>query len=77
MGIRGEHGASSVVPPHLTLCVTDSVQLDPVGQNTLLSNDNYFYQLCLQGKYSRKYVQSCPSRPCLTRYADVILATWA
>ena len=28
--------------------------LDPVVQHTLLSNDNYFYLLCLQGRYSRR-----------------------
>lgn len=28
--------------------------LDPVVQNTLINNDNYFYLLCLQGKYSRR-----------------------
>lgn len=27
---------------------------DPVVQNTLMSHDNYFYLLCLQGQYSRK-----------------------
>jgi betaine lipid synthase len=40
--------------PKPTLHSTDRLQLDPVGESTLLSNDNYFYQLCLQGKYSRK-----------------------
>lgn len=28
--------------------------LDPVVQNTLVSDDNYFYLLCLQGKYSQR-----------------------
>ncbi|KAJ5273188.1 hypothetical protein N7478_008313 [Penicillium angulare] len=28
--------------------------LDPVAKDTLLSNDNYFYYLCLQGKFSRR-----------------------
>ncbi|OJD10524.1 hypothetical protein AJ78_08491 [Emergomyces pasteurianus Ep9510] len=28
--------------------------LDPVVKNTLISNDNYFYYLCLQGQYSRR-----------------------
>ena len=28
--------------------------LDPVVQNTLIGDDNYFYLLCLQGKYSQK-----------------------
>ncbi|KAH0561936.1 hypothetical protein GP486_003354 [Trichoglossum hirsutum] len=28
--------------------------LDPTVENTLLSEDNYFYLLCLQGKYSRR-----------------------
>ena len=28
--------------------------LDPVIKNTLISDDNYFYLLCLQGRYSRK-----------------------
>ncbi|KAL8790172.1 MAG: hypothetical protein Q9195_006499 [Heterodermia aff. obscurata] len=27
---------------------------DPVAQNTLISDDNYFYLLCLQGKYSQR-----------------------
>lgn len=30
--------------------------LDPVVKNTLLSDDNYFYFLTLQGKFSRRYV---------------------
>ena len=29
--------------------------LDPVVQSTLLSDDNYFYLLCLQGHYSQRY----------------------
>ena len=29
--------------------------LDPVAEQTLLSTDNYFYSLCLTGKYSEKY----------------------
>ena len=37
-------------------CRADGFQLDPVGQSSLLSNDNYFYQLCLQGRYSKKSV---------------------
>ena len=28
--------------------------LDPVVNNTMISNDNYFYQVCLQGRYTRK-----------------------
>lgn len=28
--------------------------LDPVVNNTLISNDNYFYLICLLGKYSRR-----------------------
>lgn len=28
--------------------------LDPVVQNTLISNDNYFYLLALQGQYSQR-----------------------
>ena len=28
--------------------------LDPVVQNSLISNDNYFYLLCLQGRYSQR-----------------------
>ncbi|PYI34906.1 sialidase [Aspergillus indologenus CBS 114.80] len=28
--------------------------LDPVVQDTLISNDNYFYFLCLQGQFSRR-----------------------
>lgn len=27
---------------------------DPVAKDTLISNDNYFYYLCLQGKFSRR-----------------------
>ncbi len=30
--------------------------LDPVVEKTLISNDNYFYYLCLQGRFSRKWV---------------------
>lgn len=29
--------------------------LDPVGGNTSIGEDNYFYYLCLQGQYSRRY----------------------
>lgn len=32
--------------------------LDPVVKDTLLSNDNYFYYLCLQGKFSRRSVNA-------------------
>lgn len=32
--------------------------LDPVANTTQLSRDNYFYYLCLQGKYSKRYVVS-------------------
>lgn len=28
--------------------------LDPVAKNTLIGDDNYFYLLCLQGKYSQR-----------------------
>ena len=28
--------------------------LDPVVENTLVGDDNYFYLLCLQGKYSQR-----------------------
>ncbi|CUS08277.1 unnamed protein product [Tuber aestivum] len=28
--------------------------LDPVAENSLLSEDNYFYQLCLRGRYTEK-----------------------
>ncbi|KAL1976867.1 hypothetical protein VTN31DRAFT_3149 [Thermomyces dupontii] len=28
--------------------------LDPVAKETLMSNDNYFYYLCLQGRFSRR-----------------------
>ena len=28
--------------------------LDPVAKNTLISIDNYFYHVCLQGKYSQR-----------------------
>lgn len=28
--------------------------LDPVVKDTMISNDNYFYFLCLQGQFSRK-----------------------
>lgn len=27
---------------------------DPIAKDTLISNDNYFYYLCLQGKFSRR-----------------------
>lgn len=30
--------------------------LDPVINETLISNDNYFYFLCVQGKFSRRFV---------------------
>ena len=30
--------------------------LDPVVKNTLISDDNYFYLLCLQGRYSQRHV---------------------
>jgi betaine lipid synthase len=30
--------------------------LDPVVNDTLISNDNYFYFLCVQGKFSRRCV---------------------
>ena len=30
--------------------------LDPVVKDTLISEDNYFYLLCLQGKYSQRYI---------------------
>lgn len=32
--------------------------LDPVVQNTLISDDNYFYLLCLQGHYTQRYVKA-------------------
>lgn len=44
--------------------------LDPVVETTQISRDNYFYYLCLQGKYSRKYVRTtffgvaASQRPC-------------
>lgn len=28
--------------------------LDPVAQDTLISDDNYFYLLCLQGRYTNR-----------------------
>lgn len=30
--------------------------LDPVIKNTLISDDNYFYLLCLQGHYTQRYL---------------------
>ena len=30
--------------------------LDPVVKNTLVGDDNYFYLLCLQGRYSQRYM---------------------
>ncbi len=30
--------------------------LDPVIKNTLISDDNYFYLLCLQGHYTQRHV---------------------
>lgn len=35
--------------------------LDPVVSNTLISDDNYFYLLCMQGSYSQRY--GAPSAP--------------
>ena len=29
--------------------------LDPVVKNTMISDDNYFYYLCLQGRFSKRY----------------------
>ena len=29
---------------------------DPVAKNTLIGDENYFYLLCLQGKYSQRYL---------------------
>lgn len=34
--------------------------LDPVVQDTLIGNDNYFYFLTLQGQYSRRYRTATP-----------------
>lgn len=34
--------------------------LDPVIKNTLISHDNYFYLLCLQGRYSQRFDSNCP-----------------
>lgn len=42
--------------------------LVPAVKETLLSNDNYFYYLCLQGKYSRRFVL-----PLLTKESRLIL----
>lgn len=33
--------------------------LDPIVKDTLISNDNYFYYLCLRGQFSRRFVLSC------------------
>ncbi|KAI9367569.1 hypothetical protein BJX61DRAFT_527782 [Aspergillus egyptiacus] len=44
--------------------------LDPVVQETLISNDNYFYFLCLQGQFSKK---CCPTY--LTQQAHVKLSS--
>ena len=39
--------------------------LDPVIKNTLISDDNYFYLLCLQGRYSQRYSEiSVASHQC-------------
>lgn len=35
--------------------------LDPVVRDTLISDDNYFYLLCLQGRYSRRSVSPMSS----------------
>ena len=35
--------------------------LDPVVENTLLKDSNYFYRLCLMGRYSEECVCSCAS----------------
>ncbi|KAL4956342.1 hypothetical protein BDW69DRAFT_203340 [Aspergillus filifer] len=44
--------------------------LDPVVQETMVSNDNYFYFLCLQGQFSRR---CCPAY--LTPQAHVKLSS--
>lgn len=42
--------------------------LDPVVNNTLISDDNYFYLLCLQGHYTERYLghraAEAPSKTC-------------
>jgi len=54
--------------------------LDPVVETTQLSRDNYFYYVCLQGKYSRKYAKTLsPAIRCCfaNRGIDAILDIWA
>ena len=36
--------------------------LDPVVNNTLISDDNYFYLLCMQGRYSQRYSTASATR---------------
>jgi len=36
--------------------------LDPVVKNTLISDDNYFYLLCLQGRYSQRFAHGKPKQ---------------
>ena len=49
-----EHGDLDMNGEAMWQYIVDT--LDPVVQNTLLSDDNYFYLLCLLGQYSQRYV---------------------
>ncbi|KAL1986858.1 hypothetical protein VTN96DRAFT_5511 [Rasamsonia emersonii] len=50
-GLSGVKKGSDVSGRAIREYVVDT--LDPVAKETLISNDNYFYYLCLQGRYSR------------------------
>ena len=50
--------------------------LDPVVKNTLVSDDNYFYLLCLQGKYSQRYdILSTARHLRYSSYSTIVDAT--
>ena len=48
--------------------------LDPVVKNTLVGDDNYFYLLCLQGRYSQRQVHGC-KYPCWISLTTLLDAT--
>ena len=37
--------------------------IEPVVENTLISKENYFYLLCLQGSYTKQYDRTSFSQP--------------
>ena len=53
--MKGEKNSQNVCGEAIWTYLVDT--LDPVADNSLLSRNNYFYHLCLQGAYSRKYVR--------------------